>query len=234
MKINYNTTTCMTVGTKKRLNNPTLFNMKIDDVCIENVSKQKLLGVYIDKNLSWSLHIDHLCSVIYSKISLLKQLATYVPAEVQKGYILPLIGYGSNTWGTTSSANIERLTKLQKRANQIILKVNYATPSASMFQELECLPVSKRIKYKKAILTYKALNNLMPQYITDLLKSMSHIHSVNLRSSENGTLHVPRSRTKLYERSFSCSAPRVWNSLPHSVRNASSLNSFKTSLSVCF
>ena len=40
--------------------------------------------VYIDKNLSWSVHIDHLCSVISSKISLLKQLATYVPAKLQK------------------------------------------------------------------------------------------------------------------------------------------------------
>ena len=157
----------------------------IDDVCIENVSKQKLLGVYIDINLSWSVHIDHLCSVISSKISLLKQLATYVPAEVQKqfyqGYILPIIDYGSNTWGTTSSANIERLTKLQKRAARSILKVDYATPSAFMFQELGWLPVSKRIKYNKVILTYKALNNLTPEYITDLLKPMSHIHSVNLR-----------------------------------------------------
>ena len=134
------------------------------------------------------------------------------------------------------SANIERLTKLQKRAARIILKVDYATLSAFMYQELGWLhvTVSKRIKYNKEILTYKALNNLMPEYITDLLKPMSHIHSVNPRSTENGTLDVPRSRTKLYEGSFSCSAPRLWNSLPHSVRNASSLNSFKTSLSVCF
>ena len=223
---------------KKHLNNPTLFNLKIHDVCIENVSKQKLLGVYIDKNLSWSVHTDHLCSVISSKISLLKQLATYVPAELQKqfyqGYILFLIDYGSNTWGTNSSANIERLTKLRKRAARIILKVDYATPSAFLFEELGWLPVSKRIKYNKAILTYKALNNLTPEYITDLLEPMSHIYSVNLRSSENGTIHVPKLRTKLYESSFLCSAPRLWNSLPHSVRNASSLNSFKPLLVFVF
>ena len=85
--------------------------------------------------------------------------------------------------------------------------------------------ISKRIKYNKAILIYKALNNLTPEYITDLIKPRSHIHSVNLRSSKNGTLHVPKSRTTLYEGS---------NSLPHSVRIASSLNSYKTSLSVFF
>ena len=39
-------------------------------------------------------------------------MAEYVPLQVQKqfyqGYILPLLDYGSITWGSTSTANIER------------------------------------------------------------------------------------------------------------------------------
>ena len=98
-----------------------------------------------------SKHIDHLCSVISSKISLLRQLAEYVPTDVQKrfyqGYILPLIDYGSVTWGSTSCADLERLAKLQKRAARIILKADFNTPSSLMFKDLNWLSVESRIKY---------------------------------------------------------------------------------------
>ena len=46
-----------------------------------------------------------------------------------QGYILPYIDYGSIVWGAASSTNIERLTKLQKRAARIILHADYDTSS---------------------------------------------------------------------------------------------------------
>ena len=194
------------------------------------MSKQKLLGIYIDESLTWSSHIDHLCSYISTKISLFRNLSKYVPVKVLKmfyqSYILPCIDYGSITWGSASSLYLEHLNKLQKRAARIILRTDFNTPSQEMFQELGWLPVLNRIDYNKAVLTYRALNNLTPAYITNLLK----VHSLNLRSSENGSLYVPRSSTSLYSGSFSCSAPRLWNALPQCVREAGSLDSFKKNL----
>ena len=104
-------------------------NIQIGDICIQNVSKQKLVGIYIDENLPWSSHIDYLCSHIASKISLLQHLSEYVPVEVLKtfyqGYILPFIDYGSVTWGSASASHIERLAKLQKCAARIILRTDF-------------------------------------------------------------------------------------------------------------
>ena len=142
-----------------------------------------------------------------------------MPTDVQKhfyqGYILPLIDYGSITWGTTSNANIERLSKLQKRAARIILRADFDMPSSLMFRELNWLSiVESRLKYNKAVLTYRALNNLTPDYISKLLTPLSEIHSLNLRSSENGLLHIILARTALLNDSFTCSVPRLWNALP--------------------
>ena len=141
---------------------------------IANVSQQKLLGLMIDDKLTWSAHIETVCSSLSSKISLLRQLAKYVSTNVLKkfyqGYILPLIDYGSITWSGTTSANIERLLKLQKRAARIILQTDYSTPSAEMFAELGWQPINKRLAYNKAVFTYKALNGQTPQYISELLK----------------------------------------------------------------
>ena len=90
------------------------------------------------------------------------------------------------------------------------------------------MSIESRIKYNNAVLTYKALNDMAPDYIAELLTPMSQTHSRHLRSSESGELYVPYSHTKLhvYKGSFSCSAPRLWNSLPQTVRNSESLNVF--------
>ena len=227
--LNYNKTTCMALGTRMRK-----LNLQVDNVCIQNVSTQKLLGIHLDEHLTWTAHLDYLCSSISNKISLLRQLAEYVPTDVQKrfyqGYIFPLIDYSSITWGTTSNANIERLSKLQKRAARIILRADFDTPSSLMFRELNWLSIESRLKYNKDVLTYRALNNLTPDYISKLLTPLSEIHSLNLRSSENGLLHIPLARNALLNGSFSCSAPKLWNALPQTVRNSGSLLTFKKSL----
>ena len=232
MQIHYDKTSCMTLGSRHRTQNEaSKLDITIDGNEIKQVDKQKLLGVYIDENLLWTTHIDYLCSTISTKISLLKQLSTYVPVKVQKlfyqGYILPLIDYGSNTWGSTSKLNIERLSKLQKRAARIILKADFDTPSSEMFNELGWSTIENRHNYNKAVLTYKALNDLTPEYISNLLKPTFETHNRKLRSVTNGSLSVPRSRTSLFDRSFSATAPKLWNSLPKEITTASSLENFK-------
>ena len=234
LPINYDKTKYMILGSKKRVQDEHQLDLRADNRTIDKVSTQRLLGIFFDDQLSWTTHIDHLCSTLSSKISLLRQISAYVPQDIQKlyyqSYIVPLLNYGCNTWGTTSSANIERLSKLQKRAARIILKADFMTPSKLMFETLGWLSVPKRLLYNKAILTYKALNNLTPTYISNLLTPLSEKHSRSLRSSENGLLCIPRSRSALYDRSFSHSASKLWNSLPQDIRTKSSLNAFKTCL----
>ena len=85
-------------------------------------------------------------------------------------------------------------------------------------------------KGNKATLRYKALNGPTPEYITNMLTPNSQVHDQTLRSSVDGTLMVPRSHTSLYDKSFSVSAPKYWNSLPTYIKNAPSLSSFQTHL----
>ena len=157
MKVHFGKTTCMLVGTRQRIRMSRKLNIHLENTCIKNVSEQELLEVFIDENLTWSSHIDHLCSLISSKISLLRQLSDYVPVQVQnlfyQWYILPYIDYGSITWGSAADIHIERLSKLQKRAARIRLHAEVNAPSAQMFQELGWLSVTNRLKNNKAVFT---------------------------------------------------------------------------------
>ena len=145
-----------------------------------------------------------------------------------------MIDYDSNTCGSTSKLNIERLSKLQKRAARIILKVDFETPSSEMFIDLGWSTIANRHNYNKAVLTFKALNDLTPEYISNLLKPTFETHNRNLRSATNGSLSVPRSRTSLFDRYFSATVPKLWNSLPKEIITTSSLENFKRSAKTHF
>ena len=55
-----------------------------------------------------------------------------------------------------------------------------------MFNALGWPTIEKRHSYNKAVLTYKALNNLTPLYISELLIPMSDV-KVNFKRLFNGT-----------------------------------------------
>ncbi len=94
---------------------------------------------------------------------------------------------------------------------------------------LHWLPTKHRIDFKILLITYKALNGLAPQYLSELLSHYSP--SRPLRSQNSGHLIIPRiSKSTAGGRSFSYLAPKLWNNLPNTVREADTLCQFKSRL----
>ena len=95
--------------------------------------------------------------------------------------------------------------------------------------KLHWLPVCSRIEYKILLLTFRALNNIGPQYIRDLLNIYTPPR--NLRSIDKHVLVVPNSKMKTAgDRAFSCIAPRLWNGLPEDIKSSRTLENFKSKL----
>ena len=88
----------MVLGSRPRLIECRQLNLQADNTNIQTVNAQKLVGLYVDKQLSWSDHIDHLCSVLSSKISLLKQLAEYIPTDAQKRFFFVIYSSFNRLW----------------------------------------------------------------------------------------------------------------------------------------
>ena len=98
-----------------------------------------------------------------------------------------------------------------------------------LLKKLHCLPVEQRIIFKMLLLTFKALNNLCPSYIRDLLETYKPTRS--LRSSSRNLLAIPRSKLKSYgDRAFSVCAPKLWNDVPEIIKCSENLNTFKRNL----
>ena len=177
-------------------------------------------------------------SPISSKISLLRQLAKYVPTCVQKPILSGIYSSFDRLWlhhiGYNINCKHPTVVKTAETAALIIIKDNFDTSPSLMFQALNWLSTENRLKYNKAVITYRALNNLTPDYLTELLTLLSEIQSLNLRSSAYGLLHIPLSRMRRFDNSFTCSVPKLWNALPQIFRASGSLLTFKTNLKHCF
>ena len=90
-------------------------------------------------------------------------------------------------------------------------------------------PWSRRLFLNSYFFTFKALNNLCPSYISDLLETYKPTRS--LRSSSKNLLVIPRSKLKSYgDRAFSVSAPKLWNDIPETIKCSIDLNTFKRNL----
>jgi len=76
---------------------------------------------------------------------------------------------------------------------------------------------------------------LAPIYLQDKCQLASEVYSGRrLRSTSIPTFVVPRTRTKLGDRSFAAAGPRLWKSLPGHLRQSETLAIFKRQLKTFF
>ena len=105
-------------------------------------------------------------------------------------------------------------------------KTDHITP---ILRSLHWLPIHARIDYKIGVLCHNFFSDLSPYYLSSCL--IVYAPGRNLRSaSDNRILCVPRTKSKYGDRSFSCYAPKFWNSLPQNIRHIQSTSSFKSAL----
>jgi len=90
--------------------------------------------------------------------------------------------------------------------------------ASSRLSHLCWLPVHRRIQYKIALLAYKRLSTNQPPYLRNLL----HMYQPSrcLRSASQNLLSVLFCTTNFSQRSFSFTAPTIWNELPAVIRES--------------
>ena len=216
-------------GTSKIMSDPPIISLH--DSTIQVSEQEKLLGVFIDNNLSWSTHIENTLKKCNTLLYLLGRIKQYLSIPVRKiffnAYILPHLDYCCTIWGNSSADSMDSLIKFQKRAARLILDKDLETPSAELFAELKWLTFPERVKFQKAVTMFKTMNNLNPPYIKNLFKFTNEIHDRCLRSASDNLLYIPKPNCELYRNSLAYSGSKIWNSIPQDVKNSDSVAIFK-------
>ena len=231
LKLNDEKTEIILINPKKYDVN--VSSLKIGDEDIVFNDKAKNLGIFLDNELSMNFQISNLSKAVYLEIRRLKQISKFVSESCLKtlaaSFILSRLDYCNALYKNLNKYQIEQIQKLQNFAAKVVLSKSMYEHVTPCLVELHWLPVMFRIDYKIAVLTFKCLHGLAPEYLSDLIEVYQP--SRNLRSASQNLLKKKTVKfVRLGEKSFSFSAPEVWNSLPLSLRNESSLNVFKKNL----
>ncbi len=118
---------------------------------------------------------------------------------------------------------------VQNAAARVLTRTRTYDQISPVLSTLHWLPIKYRIDLKILLITYKALNGLAPQYLSELLSHYSPPRP--LRSQNSGHLIIPWiSKSTAEGRSFFYLAAKLWNNLPNTVREEDTLCQFKSRL----
>ena len=104
----------------KKRSDLTNTNFQLDNQVIKSVSSVELLGIQIDSNLNFNLHISKICKSTVNQLNALirlKQFLSFHAKEVLiNSYIISNFNYSLLIWMFTSTQSLNKFENLQKRA----------------------------------------------------------------------------------------------------------------------
>ncbi|KAI5640742.1 reverse transcriptase (RNA-dependent DNA polymerase) domain-containing protein [Phthorimaea operculella] len=115
----------------------------VDNTIIQEVKVTPFLGFQIDSTLTWSHHIDKLCTKLGQACFALSRIASTLPSDVVRtcyfATVHSLLQYGVDLFGC--AADWERVFIMQKRAVRIIARVKSDQSARPHFINLHILTV---------------------------------------------------------------------------------------------
>ena len=144
----------MTISSPQKAN-----KLKINLRNIEEKNYTKYQGIYIDKNLNWATHIQHINNKISKNLGILFRLHHFLTLNTLKqiyySLIYPYLHYGIMSWGNTYPS---RLTKVQTKQNKCIRCIFFShnrESSAPYLKLLDILNIDSIFKLKISLLAHK-------------------------------------------------------------------------------
>lgn len=139
-----------------------------------------------------------------------------------KSAILPFLTYCHLVWHFCKASDTRKLERLQERGLRAVFKDNNSSYE-QLLEKADLPTLLNRRLQDLCILMYKVKHKLCPAYISNIFKKPNNTH--NLRQAD---FSIPRYKTVTYGKHYiRYLGPRLWTKLPKSIRDVTTLMSFK-------
>ena len=208
----------------KRSNSDTI---NLNGTKLASSSYEKLLGILIDRDLSFNKHIKSLCRKAGQKLNALARTSNYLTHDQKRLFLNSIIksqfSYCPLIWMFCSRSLNNLISQIHERALRLI-----HNDHVSSFRDILEITKEKTIHQNDleslAKEIYKFLNSLSPPIIHDAF--MIRNNKYNLRNFQ--CLYSTKRRTAKYgTETVTFKEPQIWNLGPEKTKNASSFEIFK-------
>ena len=124
---------------------------------VTQVKSTRCLGVELDSDLNWNVHVKELIKSFTQKLNLLRSLnflSTAATAYFYFKVILPSVTYGLAVWGSCGKSLIDVLEKIQIRAAKTIYNLDWYTPSDQALARCNWCTINCLYEYGLLLLTH--------------------------------------------------------------------------------
>ena len=228
LSLNLNKTNCILFRPKNQDNNMA-YSLRVGNEIINMVSDTKFLGLYIDKNLLWTKHINTIRGKLTSGVYAMNSVRNMLPVEEKRMLYMSLINchliYGLMLWGPMLQAGDKnKLIKQQKKAIRAIGCLSVGGHTAPVCKKVKILKLDDLIELELAKFMYKYVHKLLPKPLLKLFTSNEQVHNYNTRGRQDA--RTMQHDSNIFSRSFLARAPSVWTHLAHSLKQKPSVPSF--------
>lgn len=191
---------------------PLTLKVTYNNIPISEVDDYKFLGLTLDKNLNWKMHIDSLCKRIDRFVFALRRLRQTVSTEAATtayyGYVASLLSYGIILWG--NSVEINRVFLLQKKCLRAIANAKFLDSCKPLFKKFKILPLP--CMYIKEICMFVKCN----QHLFQLRRNVTNRH---IRAQYFDLLYQPPCKTFIYRKNVYNLCIEIYNNLPADLKS---------------
>ena len=209
--------------------------LKIGRKKIKEESYVKFLGIMLDANLSWKIHLAELSKKLARTAELFYKIRHYAPTDtltlLYHSIFAPFLSYGLSVWGLTYPSLLEPITVLQEKILKIMSFSEINASSGPLFDRLQILKLNDMFQLQVTSFVYECANNIASAYFRNYFTKINTIHGINTRQSIKNDLYAVSCNTTQYGlRSIHYSGVRLWNSLPKEIKDSKTLSNFKGKL----
>ena len=224
LKLNTDKTQFLCAGTRQQLAKITTKSILLDGVSIELSDEVTLLGVVLDRELTFAPHIRRLSGRCFYQLRQLRTIRRTLTLDATKtlihAFVTSRLDYCNGILPGVAAVHLRQLQSVLNAAAKLVVQERkYDHVTATLRDDLHWLPIVQRAQYKDCLIVYKCLHQQAPEYLIQLCIPVASITGrCHLRSAAHGELDVPRTKTKTYgPRSFAVAGPTIWNTLPFDV-----------------
>ena len=131
----------------------------------------KYLGVYIEADLSWKHHIEHISGKISKRVGVIAKLRHFVSVQtvlsIFQSLISPDLTYGICAWGQGAKVHTNKLLIPQKRTLRLMFFAKPRDHANPFFQQTRSLPLTFLYFERLSLLKHDVYHQAVP---TNLLE----------------------------------------------------------------
>ena len=194
----------------------------------------KFLGVFIDHNLTFNKHVNHIAGKISKTHGVLFRVRDFLSTNILNllyhSLVQPYLIYCIEAWFGTTQTNIHRLFVLQKKTIRTIYFLPYNDHTSLHFKANNMLRLDDLHRFRVCIYLFKTLNSNFDSDLLSDLFSYSQLHSYSTRAASK--LVIPKFNRTKSQFHISYTGVKFWNSLPDNIVTCNSFPLFKSRLKI--